>query len=213
MIKNIIFDLGGVVIDLDRDRAVRQLENLGLTNVSHLLGEYEQKGDFLALEKGEKSSAELYDAILSLCPSDVTATRIRDAFEAFLVALPPERLKAIRALREMGFHTYVLSNTNPIMYNHWIENAFRQEGLTINDYFDGITVSFQERLCKPDPRIFLNVVKRYHLNPAETLMLDDSAANCESARSIGLQAIRVMKNGVDSFSEICKRLMEEASKQ
>ncbi len=139
------------------------------------------------LETGECTVSELCDTLMPACRMGTTATDICNAFEEFLVDLPVERLEAIRSLRDAGFKAFVLSNTNPIMYNHWIENAFRKEGLTVNDYFDGIVVSFQERTCKPDPQIFRNLVSRYHLAVEETVLLDDSEANCESARSIGLQ--------------------------
>lgn len=208
-VKNIIFDLGGVVIDLDRQRAVHGLQNLGVADANVLLGEYQQKGPFLLLESGRMSTAQFYDVILPMCRPGTTCSEIQDAFESFLVDLPTARLVALRDLRRRGFKIYMLSNTNPLMYSHWIELAFRQEGYTVNDYFDGIVVSFQERTCKPDPKIFRNLLERYGLSAEETLMLDDSAANCESARSVGLQAIQVKKAGPDTMLEIAARLKEE----
>lgn len=208
-IKNIIFDLGGVVIDLDRERAVSSLQGLGVTDADLLLGQYEQKGPFLLLESGRMSAGQFYDTLLLLCRPGTSCEEIQDAFERFLVALPTQRLEALRNLRKAGYRIYMLSNTNPVMYNNWIELAFRQEGLTVNDYFDGIVVSFQERTCKPDPKIFRNLIDRYRLNPSETLMLDDSAANCESARSVGLNAIQVTKTGPDTLLGIAERLLEE----
>ena len=208
MIKNIIFDLGGVVIDLQRLNAVKALQDLGIADADKLLSDYEQKGPFLKLETGEFTSADFFDTLLPLCRPGTTTCDIRDAFEQFLVGLPVERLLTIEALRKHGYHVYVLSNTNPVMYNHWIEQAFRQDGKTINDYFDGIVASFQERTCKPDPQIFRNLVNRYHLDPAETLMLDDSAANCKAAESIGLSAIQIEKEGDNSFKSVCGRLLE-----
>lgn len=202
-IKNIIFDLGGVVIDLQRRMAVDALDRLGIKDASALLGEYEQKGPFLMLETGEISSSELYDILLPHCDKGTTNTDIRDAFEEFLRGIPIERLKMIEKLRQKGYKLYVLSNTNPIMYNHWIDNAFRQDGKSINDYFDGIVTSFQERMCKPNPQLFQRVVDRYGLNPEETVMLDDSEANIEAARSIGLQGRHVKADGPESFMEIC----------
>jgi len=210
-IKNIILDLGGVVIDLDRERAVHGLQSLGVADADKLLGQYEQKGPFLLLESGRMSAARFYDTLLPLCRQGTTCEEIQDAFESFLVDLPTSRLEAIRKLRKAGYRIFMLSNTNPVMYNSWIELAFRQEGLTVNDYFDGIVVSFQERTCKPDPLIFRNVINRYGLTPSETLMLDDSAANCESARSVGLDAIQVTKTGPDTLLGIAGRLMEEGT--
>ena len=210
-IKNIIFDLGGVVIDLDRSSAISGLTELGIKDAADLLGEYEQKGPFLKLETGEITSSELFDTLLPQCNPGTTATDIRDAFEKFLVGLPVVRLQTIRQLRDKGYKLFVLSNTNPIMYNHWIEEKFRQEDMTVNDYFDGIVVSFQERTCKPDPQIFRNLAERYRLDPHETVLLDDSEANCKSARTIGLNAVQVKKDGDDSFLGICNRLLQKGT--
>ncbi len=208
-IKNIIFDLGGVVIDLNRMAAVKALADLGIADANSLLGEYEQKGPFLLLESGRLSSAEFYDHLIPLCRKGVGCVDIQDAFERFLVRIPIERLQAIRALREKGYRLFVLSNTNPVMFDHWIDLAFRQEGRSMEDYFDGIVTSYQEKMCKPDPQIFSNLINRYHLDPAQTLLLDDSAANCASARTLGLNTIQVMPEGEDSMLNICKRLEEE----
>ena len=207
MIKNIIFDLGGVIIDLERRMAVDALDRLGIKDSSALLGEYEQKGPFLMLEKGEISSSEIYDILLPQCKHGTTCNDIRDAFEQFLREIPVERLKLLEQLREKGYKLYVLSNTNPIMYNHWIDNAFRQNGKSVNDYFDGIVVSYQERMCKPDPQIFKKVTDRYNLKPEETIMLDDSQANVEGARSIGLQAKRITKESGCTMEEVCAELL------
>ena len=207
MIKNIIFDLGGVVIDLERNKAVEALGRLGLEDPSSLLGEYEQKGPFLMLETGEISASELYDILLPHCKKGTTCTDIRDAVEEFLRELPIERLKMLETLRTKGSRIYVLSNTNPIMYNHWIDNAFRNDGKSINDYFDGIVTSYQEKMCKPNPEIFKRVISRYGLKPEETLMLDDSEANVNAAKSVGLQAKKVEPSGENSFMEICESLL------
>ena len=206
-IKNIIFDLGGVIIDLERRMAVDALDRLGIKDSSALLGEYEQKGPFLMLETGEISSSELYDILLPHCKPGTTCNDIRDAFEEFLRGIPVERLQMLDKLRKKGYKLYVLSNTNPIMYNHWIDNAFRSEGKSINDYFDGIVTSFQERMCKPNPDLFKKVTQRYELDPEETIMLDDSEANVQAARSIGLQAKRIMPQGEDSFIQVCNDLL------
>lgn len=206
-IKNIIFDLGGVIIDLDRRDAIDALDRLGLKDASSLLGEYAQQGPFLMLETGQISESELFDIFLPHCTQGTTCTDIRDAFEEFLREIPPERLDMLDALRKKGFRLYVLSNTNPLMYNHWIDNAFRNRGKSINDYFDGIVVSYQERICKPDPKIFKNLISRYGLDASETLMLDDSEANCKGAESVGLTALQVKAEGDDSFMEICKRIL------
>lgn len=208
-IKNIIFDLGGVIIDIDREAAARALQQLGIVEAALMLGEYEQKGLFLLLEEGQMSDSEMFDSLLALCKPGTTCTDIKNSFEKFLTGITLERLKKIDALRNKGYNTYVLSNTNPLFYNDWIAKAFRQDGKSINDYFDGIVVSFQELMCKPNPRIFSNLLERYKLKPQETIFLDDSEDNCASAQGLGINAITIKSEGSDSFDEVTDRLLKD----
>lgn len=206
-IENVIFDLGGVVITLDRDAAVRELQKLGLKEADEMLGLYRQEEPFLGLETGEKTTARFFDEIRAKCPG-ATDFQIQQAFNSFLIEIPGKRLEMLRRMRLAGFRTFVLSNTNPVMYNSWIARAFRAEGGTVNDYFDGIVVSFQELTCKPDPVIFERVVQRYGLEPRTTLMLDDSDANCRAAASVGLHALKVGSTPDDDMLAICDLLLE-----
>ncbi|MDE6650087.1 MAG: HAD family phosphatase [Muribaculaceae bacterium] len=209
-IRNVIFDLGGVVIDLDRDRAVHALEELGLNDVDDMLGLYGQKEPFYGLETGERSTADFFDLLRSRMKEGVTDTEITEAFNKFLVNLPSGRLKMLRRMREAGYRIFMLSNTNPVMYQTWIDRAFRQEGKTVNDYFDGIVVSFQELMCKPDVAIFQTLMRRYGLNPSETLMLDDSENNCNAAKEAGAHALCVGKSDKDDMMAICGTLLKVA---
>lgn len=207
-IKNVIFDLGGVVINLDRDRAVRALEELGLKDADSMLGLYGQQEPFLGLETGERSTAEFFDIIRSRVRPGVTDTQIADAFNQFLVSLPIERLAMLRRMRLAGFRIFILSNTNPVMFNTWIDRAFRQEGGSVNDYFDGIVVSYEELMCKPNVDIFTNLMRRYGLNPSETLMLDDSDKNCRAASEAGAHAFRIGNTDKDDMLSVCGALLE-----
>lgn len=204
-VKNLIFDLGGVVIDLARENAVAALSALGIEGVDDLLGLYRQKEPFLSLETGGISEAEFYDEIRKMCKKDVSDMDIQNAFNAFLVKLPVERLAALRRLREEGYKVFGLSNTNPVMFNSWIRDAFMQEGLKVNDYFDGLVLSFEEGFCKPEPELFATVLNRYGLDPQETVMLDDSKKNCEAAESLGMRSACV---GKEPDSDIFARIEE-----
>lgn len=210
-IRNIVFDLGGVIIDLRRDHAVEALRILGLDNADELLGLYRQEEPFLGLETGRLTAGEFYDLLRPLC-GGATDVEMAEAFSRFLVGIPVARLRRLRELREAGYRLYVLSNTNPVMYHGWISNAFRAEGLSINDYFDGIVVSFEELTCKPDTALFGRVLTRYRLEGNETLMLDDSEANCRGAREAGMQALRVGGTSADDMLAITSRLLQPARK-
>lgn len=191
-IKNVVIDLGGVMIDLDRERCVRAFELLGLKGADSMLGLYKQEEPFLSVETGRISSARFYDGLRSLTSRNITDEQFENAFNEFLVALPVERLNALTAMRGDGLKLYMISNTNAIMYDGWIKQAFMQQSRHVGDYFDGIITSFAEGTCKPDPLIFKILLDRYHLVPAETILLDDSEANCEAARGLGMQALRII---------------------
>lgn len=211
-IKNAVIDLGGVVITLDRDRCVRAFTAMGLPDTDSLLGLYRQEPPFLSLETGEITAGEFYDTIRALLGRNVTDVEIQNAFLEFLVEIPLHRLRALREAREKGLNLYVLSNTNPVMYDAWITRAFKAEGLTINDYFDGVVTSFGEGTCKPDPEIFRLVLTRYDLDPSETVMLDDSEANCKAAESVGMHSIRVTDTPDGDLCAILQRLITSPTK-
>ncbi len=191
-IKNVVIDLGGVMIDLDRERCVRAFERLGLKDVDSMLGLYRQEEPFLSIETGRISVAAFYDELRRRAGAGIPDSAFESAFDEFLVALPVERLAALRRMRAAGLRLYMISNTNAVMYDGWIKHAFMQEGMRVGDYFDGIVTSFAEGVCKPEAGIFETVLRRYGLEPAETVLLDDSEANCEAARRLGMQAVRII---------------------
>lgn len=186
-----MFDLGGVILDINRDLCVKNLEALGLSRAGEMLDLYCQSGNFLALEKGTMTAGCFFDDLRSQTDRPVSDAQITDALCSFICALPAHRLDSLTRLRKEGKRLYVLSNTNPIMYHSVIDRLFRQKGRSIRDYFDGEILSFQEKSCKPSAQIFNILIERYKLNGSSTLFLDDSEANCEAARACGLDALLV----------------------
>lgn len=190
MIKNLLFDLGGVIMDIERDRAVRALEAAGLTEADSLLGEYGQKGAFLALERGEIDAAEFRRQLRPLFSRPVTDGEINAAFTQFLIGIPVSRLKALRELRRR-YKVYMLSNTNPIMFEGFIADEFRKEGHDMSAYFDGVVTSYEAKCYKPEKAIFDYACAHCGILPEETLFFDDSQSNVEAARALGFNAALV----------------------
>lgn len=191
MIKNLLFDLGGVIMDLDRDRCVRAFEKLGMKDADDFLGVYGQKGDFLALESGEIGADEFHARVRRMFDrEDVTDAEIDEAFNEFLVGIPVSRLEALRRLRR-DYSVYLLSNTNPIMVDGKIAEEFRKEGREMADYFDGIFTSYEAKCCKPGKAIFDYCLERGGFKASETLFFDDSQSNVDAARSFGFNAVLV----------------------
>ncbi|MFG6397337.1 MAG: HAD family phosphatase [Muribaculaceae bacterium] len=191
MLKNLLFDLGGVIVDIRRQNCVNAFLQLGFSDIEAYLGEYGQKGPFLLLEEGRISPDEFRREVRRHIPSPVSDSQIDRAFNAFITGISRERLQALRNLRAKGHRLYVISNTNPIMWHGPIDEAFRQEGLTISDYFDGIVTSFNIGVCKPDPAIFRAVTDKFGIIPSETIFLDDSAENCRIGAELGFSPLHV----------------------
>lgn len=203
MIKNLLFDLGGVIMNLDRDRCVRAFEALGMRDADEFLGVYGQKGAFLALERGDIDADEFRREIRPLFDREVTDEEIDSAFNQFLTGIPQERLRALRQLRKR-YGVYLLSNTNPIMMNGFIAEQFRQEeGMEMKDYFDGVVASYVAKCYKPDREIFDYACAKCGIKPEETLFFDDSQANVDAARALGFYA-ELVAPGTE-FTEILSR--------
>ena len=191
MIKNLLFDLGGVIMDIRRENAVKALEKIGLSEADEMLGLYEQKGPFMLLEEGAITPAQFRDQIRRRIPHEVTDAQIDNAFLQFLIGIPRERLTALDQLRQRGFNIYLLSNTNPIMWNTKIREEFTKQGFDINHYFQGMVTSFEAKSMKPDPQIFRYAIEHLGITPGETLFLDDSQLTLDSAGQLGFHTALV----------------------
>ncbi len=202
-IKNLLFDLGGVIVDINRMNCVEAYKKLGFADVEDFLGDYGQKGAFAMLESGKISAEEFREVIRQHIPGEVSDTQIDDAFEHFLSGIPVHRLDSLRKLRKK-YKVYVLSNTNTIVWDGIIARSFAQQGGTINDYFDGIVTSFEAKTLKPSAEIFEYCKNKLGINVGETLFLDDSELNCEASRKCGFFAAHV-KPGVE-FEDILNEL-------
>ena len=190
MIKNLLFDLGGVIMDIRRLNCVASFERLGMKDADSFLGEYSQKGPFLQLEEGAISEEQFRDAVRQFIDGEVSDEQIDSAFCDFLVGIPVHRLKQLRQLKQQ-YKIYMLSNTNSIMWRSRIAEDFRQEGLEREDYFDGIVTSFEAKSIKPDAKIFHTVVEKLGVKPEETLFLDDSRKNLDAAAELGFKTLLV----------------------
>ena len=186
----IIFDLGGVIINLRKQDCIDAFKALGYASVDKMLSEYRQDGEFLALEEGRVSPEEWRAIIRKNIAKPVTDQQIDDAFNAFLVDLPIEKLRMLRALKSR-YRIAMLSNTNKVMFESKIPELFKIEGFTIEDYFDDFFLSYKMGMSKPSPEIFIKVAEGLGIEPCEALFIDDSQANVDAASKLGFQTLCV----------------------
>ena len=196
---NLLFDLGGVIMDIEKARCVAAFEALGLEDAASYFGEFSQQGPFMLLERGDISVEDFHAALRPHLPAGTPDSDIDRAFCRFLIGIPEHRLAALRELRK-SHKVYLLSNTNPIMWNSTIRDEFTREGLTREDYFDGIVTSFEAKALKPDAAIFRYACDKLGISPADTLFVDDSQANLDAAAALGF-GTALAASGTDIFTD------------
>jgi len=188
--KNLMFDLGGVIMKIERSRAVKALEAIGLTDANEMLGEYGQQGIFLELELGNVTPGQWRAELRRHIKGEVTDRQIDEAFERFLVGIPVERLRELEELHR-DHKLFLLSNTNKVMWDGMILEEFRKDGHDIGYYFDGVIPSFEVHCYKPDAEIFIKACDKFGIKPEETIFFDDSQANVEAAIALGFGGVHV----------------------
>lgn len=186
----LLFDLGGVIMDIKKENCMESLRRLGMKHPEDFLGDYGQKGPFLGLEEGSISPARFREELREYLDPEVTDEEIDDAFNDFLTGIPVERLRRLGELHRTH-RIFMLSNTNPIMWDSKIAAEFRKDGHDRDYYFDGCLTSFEAGCCKPDDRIFLQALEKFGLRARDVLFLDDSRDNCIAAAKLGFMTATV----------------------
>lgn len=208
MIKNIVFDFGGVIFDLAYEQAVESFRRIGLADADQRLDRYHQRGIFEQLESGLITPDAFRAALEKMCCRALTHDEVLGAWLGYVGGpVDLRRLDAIDDLRRRGYHTFLLSNTNPYV-QQWAESeAFCAYRRPLSSFMDKCYTSYQVGIMKPHEGIFLHMLADAHLQPAETLFLDDSQANVDAAARLGIQTLLVEKNG-DWRAAVESRLSE-----
>lgn len=203
-IKTVVFDLGGVLVDLDRDRCIGAFRSLGMDAVADLINPYYPAEMIGRLERGDISFHEACDQMRQLSGrQEVTDAQIAWAYGQFLVRIPVAKLRQIDALRERGIRTCVLSNNNPASMKY-IRRMFTADGKTMDDYFDAVYLSYQLCELKPSEAIFRKMIAADGMLPAQTLFIDDGQRNVDAAQSLGFSVY--MPGPEEDFGHILENL-------
>lgn len=205
MIKNIIFDLGGVVITLDQQQAVRRFEELGLKNAAEQLDPYRQQGIFGDLEGGLIDAGTFRVELSKMIGREVSYEECCYAWQGYAKELPERNLEALQRLRAEGYRLILLSNTNPYMMEWVGSTAFDGHGHAIDHYFDACYLSYQMKVMKPSDEIFMRMLMAEHIPPHECLFLDDGPRNVAAASQRGIRTFCPV-NGADWTKEIYQYL-------
>lgn len=189
----IIFDLGGVILNLDYQLTEDAFVRLGLNNFKDSYSQLAQTDLFDRFEKGEISSFHFVNRLLDQLPQGRNANEVVHAWNAMILDFPSERLEWLQALRS-DYRVFLLSNTNDLhidaVRRALVKTAGHRE---LERYFDTVYLSCELGMRKPDEAIFEEVCRRENLNPAKTVFVDDSPQHVSGALKAGLAAVHLPK--------------------
>lgn len=188
--KNIIFDLGNVLVKLDEAATMRAFEALGWPKKEHIREYAEGQRLFQAMGVGQMSNKQFFDAFRATTHSNVTDRQITDATNAMLLYIPEEKKRKLLQLRVKGHRVFLLSNTIDLHWQYCKNNLFPMDQYGVDDYFEKTFLSQEMHMKKPDDEIFQQVVKDAAMDPGATLFIDDLEVNCEAAERNGIHTFQ-----------------------
>ena len=196
MIKNLIFDLGGVIITLAPEEALRRFKSLGLENAEEQMDIYTQTGIFGQLEEGKRSAETFREELSRQVGREVTYDECRHAWLGYVKEVPQRNLDVLQRLRSEGYRLILLSNTNPFMMS-WVRSPeFDGHGHSIDYYMDACYLSYQLGVMKPSTQFFHEVLMTEKIMASETLFIDDGPRNVATASQMGIRTY-CPQNGSD----------------
>jgi putative hydrolase of the HAD superfamily len=194
-IPNIVFDLGGVLLNINPENSVNQFKAIGLTDTTRIQHEYREDDLFDRLEKGELSPEDFRNEIRQYIDAEVSDQQIDQAWNAMLLDFPYERLALLQELKK-AHKVYLLSNTNIIHWEYYTKLIKESHGVELSDCFEKDYYSHNMGLRKPDTSIYNKLLRAENLKAEETLFIDDMYSNVEAARSVGMIAHHLdLENG------------------
>ena len=192
-IKHIIFDLGGVLINLDYNRTAEAFIEIGLSNFNDLYSQLQQTTVFDDLETGRIQRADFVRALQKISGKPLTEEQVYTAWNAMLLDFPIRRLQILQQLR-LHYDLILLSNTNDIHEEAFNKILLQSHGMpNIGVFFDKVYFSHRVGMRKPDKEIFQQIIDDTGFKPEHTLFIDDSPQHIEGAKLLGIKTIYLEK--------------------
>lgn len=199
---NIIFDLGGVILNIDYHRTIKAFVTLGLESFEQAYSQMAQTPIFDQIERGEIEPDQFREAIRELLGKNVTDQQIDQAWNAMLLDLPAERLTILDKLAAEK-KLALLSNTNVIHVNAFEAEMQREHNIpNLKKHFEKTFYSCDVGMRKPETRIFQMVIDELNFNPADTLFIDDSIQHIEGAQKLGLNTYHLRADKGETISDL-----------
>lgn len=187
-ITTLIFDLGGVIVDLAPEKTLTGFAELANLPVSEILKMFSAHSAFNDYETGKIGAEEFRNEVRSMVQVQVSDSEIDRCWNAMLVDLPEEKLNLLTRLKK-HFTTLALSNTNSIHLAYI--NQVMLGGGNLDDYFHYAHYSHTIGLRKPDPAIYEYILSRHNLIPEQTFFMDDNPDNIAAAGALGIKTLQI----------------------
>lgn len=190
MIKNILFDMGGVIFQQDTPEAFRRFHSYGL-DPNYYMGAYGQKDFFLDVETGKIDADEFCRRMAAASGRDhISWAEAQHCWLGFVKSVPVDRLHFLTRLRA-HYHLSLLTNTNPFIMDFTRSTQFSADGKPISAYFDTLFCSYEIRRYKPHADFFEYALRADGMKADECLFLDDSLGNVQGAEALGIHGFHV----------------------
>lgn len=193
-IQNVIFDLGGVIINLDVNRTIREFNKISQIPFEKLYTQANQEEIFDLLDRGKISPSDFFNELKRLIRYPGPTEDLMLAWNAMLLNVPEERLDVLVEMKH-NYNTYLLSNTCEPHIEAFERELHDEHGIrNFNDYFDKVYYSCRIGLRKPNKDIFELVLNDNGLKAEETVFIDDSPQHVKAAGELGINAFLLQKN-------------------
>ncbi len=194
-IKNIVFDLGGVLLNISPLLSLAEFEKLCGVGQEELITRLAREKIFEKFDTGSFSPAQFRSELCRIMDRVVSDEGIDRAWNMLLLDFPLARVRLLQQLRK-NYRIFLLSNTNIIHFWHYTASFYENYGTQMTGLFDSLFLSYEIGIHKPDAGIYAFVLQSANLNPSETVFIDDSLVNVEAAQLQGIKGIHI-HNGHD----------------
>jgi putative hydrolase of the HAD superfamily len=193
-IQNIIFDLGGVIINLDIEKTIREFNRISSIPFESIYTQAQQSEIFDLLDRGKIQPQDFFNRLRKEINFKGHEDDLIFAWNAMLLDVPEHRLDTLVSAKQ-NYNTFLLSNTNEPHICVFEKNLKQQHGVkNFEDYFDKVYYSCRINMRKPDKEIFEFVLQENNLDPAETVFIDDSIQHVQGAGACGINSYLLPKN-------------------
>ncbi|MEZ5172307.1 MAG: HAD family phosphatase [Bacteroidia bacterium] len=198
-INAIIFDLGGVILNIDYQLPVKAFKKLGIDDFASHFSQAAQSSLLDDYETGKISSEEFLEAIRTLVKPEFGDREIIQAWNSILLDLPENRLFTLEKAAE-NHRIFLLSNTNDLHIQEFNSYLLEEHNIpSLEPFFESLYLSYEVGLRKPDRRIFEYVLQDAGLDPQSTLFIDDSVQHIQSAAELGINTYLLKDEELSDF--------------